>query len=75
MSYVCLHSHRSYIAIDPPTCGACPLSFASLKSAPSRDTTRASETLEPSFMSREYTISTYGLNKILQVSCHRCIKQ
>ena len=30
------------------------------------------KTLKPSFLPWESTISTYGLNKILQVSCHRC---
>ena len=47
MSYVCLYSHRSYIVIDPLTCGACSLSFASQTFALSRDTTCASKTLEP----------------------------
>ena len=27
MSYACSYSHRSYIVIDPPTCGACPISL------------------------------------------------
>ena len=27
MNYVCLYSHRSYIVIDTPTCGACPISL------------------------------------------------
>ena len=27
MIYVCSYSHRSYIVIDPPTCGACPISL------------------------------------------------
>ena len=41
--------------------------------APSRDTTCASKTLK-SVLPWESTISTYGLSKILQVSCHRCKK-
>ena len=75
MSYVCYYSHRSYIVIDPPTFGACPISLLAKKSAQSRDTTCASKNLEPSFMSWESTIPTYGLSKIFQVSCHLCIKQ
>ena len=27
MNYVCLYLHRSYIVLDPPTCGACPISL------------------------------------------------
>src|SRR3989337_1443158 len=27
MNYVCSYSHRNYIVIDPPTCGACPISL------------------------------------------------
>ena len=42
MSYVCLYSHRSYIVMDPLTCGACLGSFASQKFVLSRDTTCAS---------------------------------
>ena len=33
MSYVCLHSHRSYIVMDPLTCGAGLGPFASLLSS------------------------------------------
>ena len=43
MIYVCSYSHRSYIVIDPLTCGACPPSLLAKNSAPSRDTTYASE--------------------------------
>ena len=43
MSYVCLYSHRSFIVLDPLTCGACPLPFASQNSALSVDTTCASK--------------------------------
>ena len=41
--YVCSYSHRSYIVIDPSTCGACPPSLLDKNSAPSRDTTCASK--------------------------------
>ena len=44
MVYVCLYSHRSYIVMDPPTCGVCLESFARQKIALSRDTTCASKT-------------------------------
>ena len=43
MIYVCSYSHRSYIVIDPSTCGACPPSLLAKNSAPSRDTTCASK--------------------------------
>ena len=43
MVYVCSYSHRSYIVIDPSTCGACPPSLLEKNSAPSRDTTCASK--------------------------------
>ena len=43
MIYVCSYSHRSYIVIDPLTCGACPLSLLAKNSALSRDTTCASK--------------------------------
>ena len=43
MIYVCSYSHRSYIVIDPSTCGACPPSLLAKSSAPSRDTTCASK--------------------------------
>ena len=43
MIYVCPYSHRSYIVIDPSTCGACPQSLLAKISAPSRDTTCASK--------------------------------
>ena len=32
MSFGCVYLHRSYIVMDPPTCGACLGSFASQKS-------------------------------------------
>jgi hypothetical protein len=70
----CPYSHRSYIVIDPLTCGAYPIPFLSKNSAPSRDTTCASKNPQPKSYLRESTILTYGLNKILQVSCHRCNK-
>ena len=74
MNYVCLYSHRSYIVIDPSTCGACPASLLAKNSALSRDTTCASKNHKPSCKSRDSTIPTYGLNKVLQVSRHRCTK-
>ena len=37
MIYVCSYSHRSYIVIDPSTCGACPPSLLAKNSAPSRE--------------------------------------
>ena len=43
MVYVCSYSHRSYIAIDPSTYGACPPSLLAKKSALSRDTTCSSK--------------------------------
>ena len=43
MVYVCPYSHRTYTAIDPSTCGACPPSLLAKNSAPSRDTTCASK--------------------------------
>jgi hypothetical protein len=43
MIYACLYSHRSYIVIDPLTCGACPISLLAKNSALSRDTTCASK--------------------------------
>src|SRR5215216_3273853 len=43
MIYVCSYSNRSYIVIDPSTCGACPPSLLAKNSALSRDTTCASE--------------------------------
>ena len=43
MIYVCSYSHRSYIVIDPSTCGAFPLSLLGKNSTPSRDTTCASK--------------------------------
>ena len=43
MIYVCSYSHRSYIVIDPLTCGAWPLSLLAKNSALSRDTTCASK--------------------------------
>ena len=74
MVYVCLYSHRIHIVIDPLTCGACPLSLLAKNSALSRDTTCASKTLKPKSYFQESTIPTYGLIKILQVSCHQCKK-
>ena len=43
MIYVCSYSHRSYIGIDPSTCGARPPSLLAKNSALSRDTTCASK--------------------------------
>ena len=43
MIYACSYSNRSYIVMDPLTCGACPLSLLAKNSALSRDTTCASE--------------------------------
>ena len=43
MIYVCSYSHRSYIVIDPSTCGACPPSLLAKNSALSTDTTCASK--------------------------------
>ena len=43
MIYVCSYSHRSYIVIDPLTCGAWPLSLLAKNSALSRDTTCTSK--------------------------------
>ena len=43
MIYVCSYPHRSYIVIDPLTCGACPISLLAKNSALSRDTTCASK--------------------------------
>ena len=43
MVYDCSYSNRSYIVIDPSTCGACPPSLLAKSSAPSRDTTCASK--------------------------------
>ena len=31
MIYVCSYSHKSYIVIDPPTCGACLISLLAKK--------------------------------------------
>ena len=44
MIYVCSYSHRSYIVIDPLTCGACPPSLLAKIFALSRDTTCAYKT-------------------------------
>jgi hypothetical protein len=74
MLYVCPYSHRIYIVMDPLTCGACPIPFLAKNSALSRDTTCASKNTQPKSYFRESNISTYGLSKILQVSCHRCNK-
>ena len=41
--YVCSYSHRSYIVIDPSTCGACHPSLLEKNSALSRDTTCVSK--------------------------------
>ena len=43
MTYVGSYSYRSYIAIDPLTFDACPLSLLAKNPAPSRDTTSASK--------------------------------
>ena len=43
MVYVYSYSHRSYIVIDPSTCGACPPSLLAKNSGPSGDTTCASK--------------------------------
>ena len=49
MSYAWVYLYRSYIVIDPPTCGACCLeSFASQISVLSGNTACASKSLEPS---------------------------
>ena len=48
MIYVCSYSRRSYIVIDPLTCGAFPPSLLAKNSALSRNTTCASKTLKPS---------------------------
>src|SRR3989337_705034 len=74
MLYVCPYSYRSYTVLDPLTCGACPIPFLAKNSALSRDTTCASKNPQPKSYFRESTIPTYGLNKIRQVSGHRCIK-
>src|SRR6266496_2133099 len=50
MIYACSYSHRSYIVIDPLTCGACSLSLLAKNSTLSRDTTCASKNLKPKFM-------------------------
>ena len=42
--YVCSYSHRSYIVLDPSTCGACSISLLAKNSALSRDTTCVSKT-------------------------------
>ena len=41
--YVWVYLHRSYIVMDPPTCGACLEPFASQHFVLSRDTTYASK--------------------------------
>ena len=43
MIYACSYSYRSYIVIDPSTCGAFPPSLLAKNSALSRDTTCASK--------------------------------
>ena len=43
MSYVWVYLHRSYIVMDPPTCGVCLGSFASQKFVLSRDIICASK--------------------------------
>ena len=50
-----------------------PAIVASQKSTPSRDTTCASNPLNPNLF-QVSTIPTYGLSKIPQVSCQRCKK-
>ena len=49
MIYACSYSHRSYIGIDPLTCGACPPSLLAKNSAPSRDTHWYSDVLNKRF--------------------------
>ena len=75
MIYFCSYSHRSYIAIDPSTCGECPLSLLPKIPHQVEILLVHTKTLKPSFLPWVSTILTYGLNKILQVSSHRCIKQ
>ena len=43
MSYVWVYLYKSYIVMDPPTCGAWLGSFSSQKIVLSRDTTCASK--------------------------------
>ena len=43
MGHVCLFPIRSYMVIDPLTCGACFHPISAKTSAPSRDTTCASK--------------------------------
>ena len=71
MGYVCLFPNRSYMVIDPLTCDACFHPISAKTSIPSRDTLVHPNTLKP-VLPLESTIPTYGLSKILQVSCHRC---
>ena len=74
MVYVSLYSHRSHIVMDPLTCGACPLSLLAKNSALIEILLVNPKTLKPKSYFQESTIPTYGLSKILQVSCHRCNK-
>ena len=74
MIYVCSYSHRSYIVIDPSTCGACPLYLLAQIPHQVEILLVHPKTLKPKSYSQESTIPTYGLSKILQVRCHRCNK-
>ena len=56
MSYVWVYLHRSYIVMDPPTCGACLESFARQNFILSRNTAYASKSLsQVSSMSVHHT--------------------
>ena len=60
MSYAWVYLYRSYIVIDPPTCGACCLeSFASQISIVSGNTACASTSLNPKVIPYESTIPSY----------------
>ena len=60
---VCLYSHRSYIVIDTPTCGACSIPLLAKHLHQVEILLVHPKTLKPSFMSWESMIPTYGLNK------------
>src|SRR6266511_6135547 len=74
MIYVCSYSHRSYIVIDPSTCGSCPLSLLAKIPHQVEILLVHPKTLKPKSYFQDSTIPTYGLSKILQVSFHRCNK-
>ena len=60
MSYAWVYLYRSYIVIDPPTCGACILeSFASQNICTKRNTACASNPLNPKVIPYESTIPSY----------------